>query len=166
MKIKRVIICAVIVFIMLLGVIPLLIFREKANITAYSIPAIVVLVGVTINGLLALASKDKHAFSFFDRCHSHYYKYNRPTTVQLKEFYLYALIYFAPIPLYIPIVFFATSYVQSLWCLLLLLIPEFTFIFLEMRLHFLERKQEKQKEQRELEEKKEQERREELGRWK
>ncbi|MBQ5649912.1 MAG: hypothetical protein IIV03_07225, partial [Clostridia bacterium] len=94
---------------------------------------------------------------------SKFYRYNRPTNKQLNEFYFNATIYFAAIPFYLPIAAFSKSIIQALWCLVLLLAPQFVFVGIEIRQMLLDQKEHKIKEDLQQKEKQEQEKREEMG---
>lgn len=157
----------VLIISLLINVLPIVIFREKAGITGSSFIAIIFLVLVLINGFAACAGKDARIFAFsrYSRT-SRFWRYNRPTKADMKEFWMAATIYFFVIPFYLPIIFFSTSIADSAWCLLLLLIPNFTYIGIEIYKMSRKAKTEKLRQEQLEKERLEQEKREELGRWK
>ena len=117
-----------------------------------------------VHGLVACLSKDANFFYLFRKYnHSRFWRYNKPTTDDMKEFWLKATIFFAPLPFYIPIALFSTKEIDSLWCLLLLFLPQFAFVGMEIHKMLREIKEQKLRRERLERERIEQERREELG---
>ena len=153
-------------FFFLINVIGIIIFKDKFRLTQNTLIASVIFACVLFRGVLACLTKDKRLF-FLDKRHftSKFYRYNRPTNKQLNEFYFNATIYFAAIPFYLPIAAFSKSIIQALWCLVLLLAPQFVFVGIEIRQMLLDQKEHKIKEDLQQKEKQEQEKREEMGYW-
>ena len=85
---------------------------------------------------------------------------------QLNDFYFKATIYFAPIPFYLPLAAFSSKNAHSLWLLLLVSVPQFTFIGMGISELSKNVKADKQKQEQHEKERKEQERRESMGKWK
>ena len=76
-----------------------------------------------------------------------------------KEFRMMLLIYCAAIPFYIPIICFASNWADTLWTLLVFIVPQGIFIAHEIRKTIQDVKIQKEREKERIE----QERREELG---
>ena len=149
------------------------IFREKARISSYSYLPMILLAFVLVLGALAYISKDARVFSFVGACKIHestagsrFWKYNQPTAADLEYFRKTAKIYFSPIPFYIPLIFFSTAVAHYLWCLPLILIPQLTFIGIEISATLRDVKEAKLRKKQLEKDRIDQERREELGRWK
>ncbi len=162
-------IIAILLFILsLLNIIPLFIFKDDIAFSQYSIPPLMLMLIVIINGVLALIFKHKGNF-FIIR------KYNNPFTNDKdytftpeydKRFILSFAIYFAPIPFYLPLIFFTRNWAQTLFLLLLLALPQIIFIIQGMIEIAKDVKADKIKKQQQEQELREQQIREELGNWK
>ncbi len=162
-------IIAILLFILsLLNIIPLFIFKDDIAISQYSIPPLMLMLIVIINGVLALIFKHKGNF-FIIR------KYNNPFTNDKdytftpeydKMFILSFAIYFAPIPFYLPLIFFTRNWAQTLFSLLLLALPQIIFIIQGMIETAKDVKADKIKKQQQEQKLREQQIREELGHWK
>ena len=161
------------VAVLLINIVPVFIFREKARISSYSFLPMILLAFVIVLGALAYISKDARVFSFIgvgkfhnSNVGSRFWRYNQPTATDLNDFWKKATIYFFPLPFYIPLIFFSTAASHYLWCLPLLFLPQFTFIGIEICGMLREVKEEKLKQEQLEKERIEQERREEQGHWK
>ena len=82
------------------------------------------------------------------------------------EFRWMLLVYCATIPFYIPVIFFASGLLQTLWSLLILLVPQIVFTIHTIYKTVQYIKKEKLRQAQLENERIEQERREELGHWK
>ena len=119
-----------------------------------------------IQGIVAYSQKDEKRFFASKYYTGRFYRYNRPTQQQLKDFYIKAILYFAILPFYLPLAVFSSKDVHSLWSLLLLFIHIFAIAGVDIRKTMIERKEQKTKEALLEKEREEQEKREELGYWK
>ena len=103
-----------------------------------------------LRGIAACVSKNEGYF--FLRKHviikliNKFNKYNWPTEEQLKDFYIKATVYFSILPFYLPLAVFSSKNSHSLWCLLLLFVPQFAISGIEIRKMMIERKNRKIKE--------------------
>ncbi len=75
-------------------------------------------------------------------------------------------VYLVAIPFYIPIIFFASSWWETLWALAVFLFPQATYIVHGIYQTIQDVKESKRKQAQLEKERIEQERREELGHWK
>ena len=157
---------------LLLNLLILYIFREKARKSDPSLFALIVLIFVSFKGVVAYVCKDAGAFIYIRArdIGKRFWRYNKPTAEDIKDFWMAATVYFFVIPFYLPVIFFSTASVHLQWCLLLLLIPPLVYAGYGMRtlLHMAKHavKEEKLKQKKQEQERIEQERREELGNWK
>lgn len=154
------------VFFFVFNIIGILIFRNKIRLSINSLVATLMFIILLIRGILACFEKNDQLLFLSKHYVSKFYKYNRPTQQQLKDFYIKATIYFAILPFYLPIAVFSFKNIHTSWCLLLLFIPQFAIVGIEIRKMMIERKERKIKEAILEKEKEEQEKREELGYWK
>ena len=145
----------------------LFIFHQKAKITWFSSYSLFFLAVVLIYGIMAYASKDADKFVFQTRHHpDRFWRYNKPTAAEMQEFWLRATIYFAPVPFYIPVIFFSTKVEHCLWSILLSSVPQFVFVGMGISKMLHDVKEEKKRQKQLEKERIEQEKKEELGRWK
>ncbi len=148
------------------NIVGIFIFRNNIRLSVNSLVATVLFIILCLRGIFACIEKNDQLFLLSKRYVGKFYKYNRPTQQQLKNFYIKATIYFAVLPFYLPLAVFSSKNVHSLWCLLLLFVPQFAIVGIEIRKMMIERKERKKEEAILEKEKEEQEKREELGYWK
>lgn len=162
------------VALLLLNILSVVIFREYAGITKYSIPAIALMIFAILYGLAACVFKRTgnflrynyrflkyFIFKFFDQEKEYTF------TVDYEErFYKMLAIYFIVIPFYIPCIFFSRNVSTMPIAIIVFLVPQIVFICLDIADRMRSVKYRKQEERRQDEERKEQERREEMGYWK
>jgi len=142
-------------------------FREKAAVTGYSVPAIILMAAIVYNGFAAIALRHKGNFlvlrhhGFFrpfgaDREYTYSEEYE-------KKFSWMLPVYFSAVPFYLPCIFFVKTQAGFLWALLVLCVPQLVFW-----IHSImnERKDAKEKQQKRETELREQQLREESGRFK
>ncbi|MBE6641705.1 MAG: hypothetical protein E7619_08965 [Ruminococcaceae bacterium] len=149
-----------------LNIAGIVIFRDHIRSSINSFVATFMLIVMLLRGVFAYSGKnDKYLFL---RRYSgrKFNKYNWPTGEQLKDFYIKATVYFAFLPFYLPLAAFSSKNAHCLWCLVLLFVPQFVIIGIEIRKMMIAIKESKIKDNILEKEKEEQERREELGRWK
>lgn len=155
--------------LLLVNIIPVLVFWGSATISVYSLPPMAVMALVVINGVLSCVFKHKGNFLMIRKYRSAIFSADKDYTFTdeyEKEFRWMLLIYCAAIPFYIPIIFFASSWSQTLWTLLVFFIPQVIFIAHGIYQTVQDVKEEKRRQAQLEKERKEQERREELGYWK
>jgi hypothetical protein len=124
---------------------------------------------VTVNGILACLFKHKGNFLMFGKKHGFIFSQDKDYTFNddhENEFRLMLLVYCAAIPFYLPVIFFASSWPQTLWTLFVLFVPQAIFIIQGIYKTVQDVKKEKLLQEQIQKERIEQERREELGRWK
>lgn len=154
------------VFFFLLNIIGILLFKDHIGKSVNTLVASVLFVIQLIRGLLACAFKDDHLFTMSRRPGGRYSRYRRIGPEEMREFYIKATVYFALLPFFLPLAVFSSREVHTLWCLLLLIVPQLFVFCLDMRGCADLRKERQRIEAQRRREKEEQERREELGKWK
>ena len=148
------------------NIVGIIIFIDKVILSPATLVGGCIFIALLIHGVCVYSKKDDMLF-FASKGHSgRFYRYNRPTQEQLKDFYIKATVYFAILPFYLPIAAFSSDVVHTLWGLLLLFIHIFAIFSIDIRKMILWRKEAKRVEAIMQKEKEEQERREELGYWK
>ena len=155
-------------FLFLFNIVGVLIFRNNVRISTNTLGATSFFILTLIRGILAYVAKDEDFLFVFRRSYGtkHYWRYNKPTSKALCDFYLCATVYFAAIPFYLPLAVFSSRDVHTLWSVLVLMVPQFFIIGFDMQKIKIEMKKRKIKEELLEKERQEQEKREELGRWK
>lgn len=148
------------------NIVGIIIFRNNIIMSVNTFVATSIFVLLLIQGIIAYSKKDDQLLFASKYYTGRFYRYNRPTQQQLKDFYIKAIIYFAILPFYLPLAVFSSRDVHSLWSLLLLFIHVFAIEGVDIRKMIVERKEIKIKEAILEKEKEEQEKREELGYWK
>ncbi len=158
-----------IIAILLLGnIIPVLVLREQAQLTIYSLPPAVIAAGVLLNGLMAILFKHTANYLSFGTPRKLFFTDNPRTHTPEYErkFRWMALIYFGAITFYIPILYFAESHPQAISLSLIpLFLPQVIYIIHGIYESIQDVKTAKAAEEREARERREQEQREELGIW-
>ena len=153
-------------FFFIINIVGIVIFKNHIGLSINSLVATILFIILCIRGILACIEKNDDLLLLSKHYVSKFYRYNRPTKQQLEDFYIKATIYFAVLPFYLPLAVFSSKNSHSLWCLLLLFVPQFAIVGIEIRKMMIERKERKIKEALLEKEKEEQEKREELGYWK
>lgn len=154
------------IFLFAFNIVGMIIFRNKVRLSTNSLVAMLIFISLFIQGIVAYSKKDDQLLFASKYYTGRFYRYNRPTQQQLKDFYIKATIYFAILPFYLPLAVFSSKDVHSLWCLLLLFIHIFAIAGIDIRKMIVAKKKEKIKEANWEKEKEEQKKREELGYWK
>lgn len=168
---------ALIIGVLLAGnLLALFLFREQAKFTAPSLIPTVTAALVTVSGLLAIPLRHKENFLVFRYRRSKLFwiffsafAEDDPRTYTEeyeRTFRRMLLVFFLPVPFYIPVIFFASGVPQMLLTLALLFAPQFVFIAWGIRDTLQDVKEAKEEDARLEAERREQERREELGHWK
>ena len=153
-------------FFFIFNIVGIVIFKNHIRLSINSLIATILFIILCIRGILACIEKNDGLLLLSKHYVSKFSRYNRPTKQQLEDFYIKATIYFAVLPFYLPIAVFSSKNLHSLWCLLLLFVPQFAIEGIEIRKMMIERKERKTKEALLEREREEQEKREELGHWK
>ena len=154
------------VFLFVLNIVGILIFRNNIRLSANSGIATFIFIVLFMRGIFAYTGKNDQYLILKRYVSNKFNKYNWPSQHQLKDFYIKATLYFAIIPFYLPLAAFSSKTVHTLWSLLLLFISQFAVAGVEIAKMMIHRKEIKIKEASLKKEKEEQERREELGHWK
>ncbi len=157
------------IVLLIINLIPFLAFRENFVISVYTLPPICVMSLVIINGVLSCIFKHKGNFLMIRKYRSAIFSADKDYTFTEKyekEFRWILLIYCAAIPFYLPVIFFASSWPQTFWTLLVLYIPQAIFVAHGIYETVQHMKKERLRQEQLEKERVEQERREELGYWK
>ncbi len=153
-------------FFFIFNIVGIIIFRKNATLSINSLFATVVFILLLIQGIVAYSQKDERRFFASKYYTGRFYRYNRPTNQQLKDFYIKATVYFAILPFYLPLAVFSSKEVHLLWSLLLLFVHILAIIGVDIIKFMILRKAQKIKESNWEEEKKKQEHLESMGKWK
>ncbi len=158
------------VFAVQIGIV--VIFREKIHTSGASLAAIFFFVIAFVYGLYASALRHKKNLLclryypnpwlvlFADDDESTY-------TEQYERMFDWMLVVFcAPLPFYIPLIFFSTHESQIWWVLLLFFLPQIVFFIQLFVAAVKKQKENRKKQEREEQELREQQKREELGKFK
>ncbi len=148
------------------NIIGIIIFKNHIRLSPNSLFATFIFIVMLLRGILAYSGKNDQYLVLRKYVSNKFYKYNRPTREELKDFYIKATVYFAVLPFYLPLAVFSSKNEHTLWCLFLLFVSHFAIIGIEIRKMMIEIKETKNKETILQKEKEEQEKREELGHWK
>ena len=160
---KTVLIC-VYGFIIAINILPLIIFSDRVALRIHSIPAAATMAINILHGFMSYLYRYKRNYLVLGNSRKPFYSYDREASEEeLKEFYMMLKIYCAPIPFYIPIIFFAQSFAQSCWCFAVYFAPQIIFLGIGIKYMRDEIKEEKARKEQREKERIEQERREELG---
>lgn len=164
--------------LLFLNILSVIIFRNHAQITKYSIPAIALMVFAILYGLAACIFKRTGNFLRYNYRFLKYFIFNffEPEkeftfTVDYEDrFNKMLAIYFIVIPFYIPCIFFSSTAATMPIAVIVFLVPQIIFVAWDIfdRTQYVKYnvKYKKQEAKRLEEELKEQQRREEMGRWK
>ena len=153
-------------FFFIFNIVGIIIFKNNVRLSINTLVATLIFILLFIQGMVAYSKKDDKLLFAGKYYTGRFYRYNRPTQQQLKDFYIKAILYFAILPFYLPLAVFSSNDSHSLWSIVLLLIHIFAIGGVDIRKMIIERKEEKRKESLLEKEKKEQEKREEMGYWK
>lgn len=164
---KTVLIC-VYGFIIAINILPLIMFSDRVALRIYSIPAAATMAINILHGFMSYLYRYKRNYLVLGNSPRnamwHMLSDDREASEkELKEFYMMLKIYCAPIPFYIPIIFFAQSFAQSCWCFAVYFAPQIIFLGIGIKYMRDEIKEEKARKEQREKERIEQEKREELG---
>jgi hypothetical protein len=167
-RLHKIIFLSSFIISLLANTLPLFIFRARIRISICTLAGGVILLFMSLFGLYACISKEDGYFflSKYGNVGHRFWRYNRPTSSYMEAFWIKAAIYFFAVPFHLPIMFFSTKEIHSLWSFLLLLIPQFVLIGMNVRKDLHKAKEKKALKKEQDKERIEQERREELGKWK
>ncbi len=169
--IKYSLIVCVTLALLVVNMIPVFLFRDRARVTSYASVAILLLLLHTARTVSACFLKHKgNMFLIRGKyAHIHIYSPDREETftpAYEREFRVLLLVHCMAIPFYIPLIFFVHSWENTLWDLLLFFLPPLIAVANEMRKMYAAAKKAKQRDAALEHERIEQERREEEGHWK
>ena len=153
-------------FFFIFNIVGIIIFKNNVRLSSNTLFATLIFIVLLLRGIFAYSGKNDQYLLLRKYVISRFNKYSWPTREQLKDFYIKATIYFAVLPFYLPLAVFSSKNSHGLWCLLLLLVPQFAIVGIEIRKMMLEKKERKAKATLLEKEREEQEKREELGYWK
>lgn len=143
--------------------------KSSMAISEFSIPALFLMIAMIINGILSYLLRHKGNGLTFSRFDCNPFAPDRDYTFEesyTKRFFIMLKIYCLVIPFYIPQIFFASNYLQTLWALLTFFTPQIVFIIMGVTDILKDVKEYKAKTEQLEKERLLQEQREELGKWK
>ena len=155
--------------ILMINILIVLSKKSSMAISEFSIPALFLMIAMIINGILSYLLRHKGNGLTFSRFHCSPFAPDRDYTFEesyTKRFFIMLKIYCLVIPFYIPQIFFASNYLQTLWALLTFFIPQIVFIIMGVTDILKDVKEYKAKTEQLEKERLLQEQREELGKWK
>lgn len=150
----------------------LIVLSQIGNITVsiFSLPALYLMIVMVIQAVLSYLLRHKGNFLLFRRFgRANPFAADKDSTfndLYINRFFFMLKIHCLAIPFYIPQIFLTSSYVGTLWALLVFFSPQVVFIIMGIVGTFKDVKENKAKEERLEKERFAQERREELGKWK
>jgi len=142
-------------------------FKNQAAVSVYSLPAIFLMLVMIITAALSYFLRHKGNYLPFRR-HSAPFSADKDYTFKdeyQNRFFLMLKIYCLAIPFYIPQIFLASSYIQSLWALAVFFAPQIVFVGMGITDTLKDVKEDRVKKEQLEKERLEQERREENGKW-
>lgn len=155
--------------ILMINILIVLSKKSSMAISEFSIPALFLMIAMIINGILSYLLRHKGNGLTFSRFDCNPFAPDRDYTFEesyTKRFFIMLKIYCLVIPFYIPQIFFASNYLQTLWALLTFFIPQIVFIIMGVTDILKDVKEHKAKTEQLEKERLLQEQREELGKWK
>ena len=155
--------------ILMINILIVLSKKSSMAISEFSIPALFLMIAMIINGILSYLLRHKGNGLTFSRFDCNPFAPDRDYTFEesyTKRFFIMLKIYCLVIPFYIPQIFFASNYLQTLWALLTFFIPQIVFIIMGVTDILKDVKEYKAKTEQLEKERLLQEQREELGKWK
>lgn len=155
--------------ILMINILIVLSKKSSMAISEFSIPALFLMIAMIINGILSYLLRHKGNGLTFSRFDCNPFAPDRDYTFEesyTKRFFIMLKIYCLVIPFYIPQIFFASNYSQTLWALLTFFIPQIVFIIMGVTDILKDVKEYKAKTEQLEKERLLQEQREELGKWK
>lgn len=155
--------------ILMINILIVLSKKSSMAISEFSIPALFLMIAMIINGILSYLLRHKGNGLTFSRFDCNPFAPDRDYTFEesyTKRFFIMLKIYCLVIPFYIPQIFFASNYLQTLWALLTFFIPQIVFTIMGITDVLKDVKEYKAKTEQLEKERLLQEQREELGKWK
>ena len=155
--------------ILMINILIVLSKKSSMAISEFSIPALFLMIAMIINGILSYLLRHKGNGLTFSRFDCNPFAPDRDYTFEesyTKRFFIMLKIYCLVIPFYIPQIFFASNYLQTLWALLTFFIPQIVFIIMGVTDILKDVKEYKAKTEQLEKERLLQEQREELGKCK
>lgn len=169
MKKRNVLYFLLYAMILMINILIVLSKKSSMAISEFSIPALFLMIAMIINGILSYLLRHKGNGLTFSRFDCNPFAPDRDYTFEesyTKRFFIMLKIYCLVIPFYIPQIFFASNYLQTLWALLTFFIPQIVFIIMGVTDVLKDVKEYKAKTEQLEKERLLQEQREELGKWK
>lgn len=172
MRRRKIFICVFAVSV-LINIIPLLIFKDKAAVSHYAWFTIIIMLGISINGVVSffvrhkvnyLSAASHRRFILTISLDEQDYTY---TEEYEKEFFWQFCVYWFAVPFYIPCIFFTSGRWESiLWPAFVMLAPQLVYFTYDISKAIKDEKEYKVRKQKQEQELKEQKLREELGHFK
>lgn len=165
---KRIIFICFFTVSVLINIIPLLVFKEKAAFNNYSLYPLVFMILMSLHGLFDCSKLFRIGFRrkprFFPGMSRLFGKSSEEEDEQ--AFFWQSLVYWVAIPFYLPCIFFGTKFEHLPWTLLVFFAPQIIYISYFLIVILIDAKKDKRIKQKHEQELKEQERREEMGHFK
>ena len=153
---------------LLINIIPLFVFKEKAAFNDYSLYPLIIMIGMSLNGLVDCSKLFRIGFGR----QTHFF----PSVSRLfgesseeeneRAFFWQSIVFWVAIPFYIPCIFFCTKYEHLGWTILVFIAPQIIYISYFLIVILIDAKKDKRIKQKYEQELKEQQKREEMGRFK
>lgn len=146
------------------------IYKDNARVSIFSLPSLLLMSIMIIHAIVSYVLRYKGnylPFRSFGRPNPFTtdkdYTFNE---LYINRFFIMLKIYCLSIPFYIPQIFLTSSYMESLWALIVFFFPQFVYVIVGIVDTLKDVKESKVKTEQLEKERLAQERREELGKWK
>ncbi len=170
MKKRRVLYFLVYAVVLIINILIVLSQISNIRVSSFSLPALFLMIIMVIHAALSYLLRHKGNYLPFRR-------FGRPNPfatdkdytfndIYIYRFFLMLKIYCLAIPFYIPQIFLTSSYIGSLWALVVFFSPQFVYVIIGIVDTLKDVKENKVKEEQLEKERIAQERREEFGKWK
>jgi hypothetical protein len=153
---------------LLMNIIPLFVFKEKAAFNDYSLYPLVFMIVMSIQGLVDCSKlfrigfrRRPHSFPGVSRLFG-----KSSEEENERAFFWQSIVYWVAIPFYLPCIFFSTKFEHLPWTLLVFFAPQIIYISYFLIYILIDAKKDKRTKQTHEQELKEQQKREEMGRFK
>ena len=158
------------VVILTTNVFLVLLNKDNARVSNFSLPAIFLMIIMIIHVAMSYVLRHKGNYLPFRRFgHPNPFTTDKDYTfdeLYIKRFYIMLKIYCLAIPFFIPQIFLTSTYFESLWALCTYFSPQVVYVIMGIINTLKEVKEDKAKKEQLEKERLLQEQREELGKWK
>ncbi len=154
---------------LLINIIPLFVFKEKAAFKDYSLYSLLLMIGMSIMGVYEYAdqSGDSPIITKYHYIPGMSRLFGKSSEEEDEQaFFWQFTVYYATIPFYIPCIFFCTKLENLGWPFLVFIAPQIIYISYFIIVILIDVKKDKRIKQKHEQELKEQQKREEMGHFK